>query len=203
MAPFRLIFVAFFVTLAGLAATACLPVTSKAPVGTTVGLGPDPALAGAWKAAPTADDKGPTYLHFLAGADGGMTVLIVSHAHDKGGSGWSEYRVTAATLNGHHYLNALAVRENGQSPSEAEATRNTPLLYTLSADGKTLSLYLIDEDAAKAAIKAGDLQGTVEPGNFGDVVLTAAPDKLDAFFARDEALRLFGNKPLVVLERLD
>jgi len=131
-----------------------------------------------------------------------MTVLIVSHARAKGDGGWSEYRVTAATLNGHHYLNALAVREDGKPASAAEASRNTPLLYTLSADGKTLSLYLIDEGLAKSAIKADRLQGTVEPGNLGDVVLTAAPDKLDAFFARDEALALFGNKPLVVLERL-
>ena len=137
MAPFRLMFVALFVTLAGLLAAACLPVTSTAPIGTTAGLGPDPALAGAWKAAPQADDKGPTYLHFLAGADGGMTVLIVSHAHDKGGSGWSEYRVTAATLNGHHYLNARALRPDGKPVSDATATRNTPLLYTLSAAGRT------------------------------------------------------------------
>ena len=203
MAPFRLIFAAFFVTLAGLLATACLPVTSKAPIGTTVGLGPDPALAGAWKAAPTADNKGPTYLHFLANAEGGMSVLIVSHAQGKGDAGWNEYRVTAATLNGHHYLNALAVQEDGKPISDASATRNTPLLYTLSAGGRTLSLYLVDEAAAEAAIKAGRIKGSVEPGDFGDVVLTAAPDVLDAFFARDDAPALFDKKPLLVLQRLD
>ena len=203
MTPLRLIFVAVFVTLAGLLATACLPVTSTSPIGSSAGLGPDPALAGAWKTAPQADETGPTYLHFLADAKDGMTVLIVSHARGKGDSGWSEYRVTAATLNGHHYLNALAVQDDGKPVSDASATRNMPLLYTLSADGKTLSLYLIDEAAAKAAIKAGKLDGTIEPGDFGDVVLTAAPDKLDVFFARDDAAALFDKKPLVVLERLD
>ena len=203
MTPLRLIFAAVFVTLAGLLATACLPVTSTSPIGSSAGLGPDPALAGAWKAAPQADETGPTYLHFLADAKDGMTVLIVSHARGKGDSGWSEYRVTAATLNGHHYLNALAVQEDGKPVSDASATRNMPLLYTLSADGKTLSLYLIDEAAAKAAIKAGKLDGTIEPGDFGDVVLTAAPDKLDAVFARDDAPKLFEQKPVVVLERLD
>lgn len=203
MTPFRLPFVALFVTLAGILAAACLPVTSTSPIGTTVGLGADPVLDGAWKAAPQADDKGPNYMHFLVDAQGGMTVLLVSHAHGKGASDWSEYRVTAATLNGHHYLNALTLRENGKASSDVTATHNTPLLYTLSADGRTLSLYLIDDDAAKAAIKAGKLQGTIEPGDYGDVVLTAAPDKLDAFFARDEAVALFGKKPLVVLERLD
>ena len=65
----------------------------------------------------------------------------------------------------------------------------------------TLKLYLVDEDAAKAAVTAGKIAGKIEGGNFGDVMLTASPAALDAFFSSDAGRALF-TKPLVVLHRV-
>ena len=64
-----------------------------------------------------------------------------------------------------------------------------------------LTLYLLDEDKVKEAIKAGKIAGTVEPGDSGDVQITADAAALDAFFATPEAAKLF--KIFVVLKRAE
>jgi hypothetical protein len=54
-------------------------------------------------------------------------------------------------------------------------------------------LYLMDEDATKAAIQSHAISGTVESGQFGDATITAAPKDLDAFMASKKGLSLFGE----------
>lgn len=183
---------------AALLAAACLPVTTKAPVGTTAGLAADPALMGTWKGT-VADAEGPSYFHFFPRRDGTTTVLLVTPPHGKDDGGWSEFAATTATLGAHHYLNTRSISDNGKAVAGAEAERNIPLSYTI-ADSKTLTLYLIDEDAAKQAIKAGKIEGEIGKGEYGDVIITAAPDKLDTFFASEDAAKLF-TKPLIVLTK--
>ena len=180
--------------LAALLAASCLPVTSKSPVGTTVGLGADPLLLGTWKS--TGKDA-PGYFHFLRAENGTLTVLTVMPASPKGDSEWSRYTATTATLGARHFLNAREVSNNGKA-ADAGAP-NIPLLYTVDAAG-AVALYLIDEAAAKDAIAAGRIEGTIEDGDYGNAVLTAAPGKLDAFFARADGAALFKEK-LVVLTK--
>jgi len=72
-------------------------------------------------------------------------------------------------------------------------------------------LYLPDEDKFKAAIVAGKIAGTIKKNKFTmdgkeydsgeDVVITAEPKDLDAFFAKPENLALFEKKGL--LKRAD
>jgi hypothetical protein len=76
-----------------------------------------------------------------------------------------------------------------------------PVLYRISADG-SLALYLIDEKAARAAIEKGALAGTVEPGEYGDVTITAGPAALDTFFASAAGRALF-MKPIGILQRVN
>ena len=86
------------------------------------------------------------------------------------------------------------------APAEGDfKNANIPLLYVVK--GRTLTLYLLDEDKTKEAVKAGKLAGTVEPGESGDVQITAEPEALDAFMAKPEAAELF--KVLMVLKKVE
>ena len=180
----------------------CLPVTSKAPVGTTVRQSADPALIGTWRPVAektkTKDNGPPGYFHLIAAKDGTITALLVSTgAAAKKNGEWSLYRAAGATLGGHHYLNVQIVSDDGTPAKDANA--NIPVLYRFGKDGK-LTLYLLGEEATKAAIASGAIAGTVADGKLGDVELTATPQKLDAFLASEKGAALFTEK-LVTLKR--
>ena len=184
---------------AALFVAACLPVTTKNPVGTTAGFKQDPALVGLWKAEPDKDNDKPGYLAFLnAEEDGAMTALMIAPGKDAGD--WSTYKLELAKLGANHLMNAWGVLNNGRPTGEDEAKADIPLLYRLGRDDK-LTLYLLDEDATRAAIKAGKIKGEIEPGDTGDAHITAEPKELDAFFATQEGAALF-VKPLIVLDRV-
>lgn len=209
MKPFKLA----FALGAALLAAACLPVTSKTPVGTTVGLGADPALIGTWKVIPdkrpdkrkdnAQDGNEPGFIHFILAKDGTITALTVSSgtAGDaaKSHGEWSVFAATTAQLGQNHILNVHETSENGEASKEEDAN-NIPILYRFGRGGK-LTLYLIDEKQAKAAIAAGKIEGTVEAGDYGDVTLTAPADKLDAFFASEDGAALF-KEELIALKRV-
>lgn len=185
--------------LAAFVLCGCLPVISENPVGTTTGLGPDKALYGTWKGRHP-DDKNAKdgYVHFMAAKDGSMTVAMVL-AEGSSDDGWTIFRLSAVTLNQNHYLNAVLTFDKDQAAEGKLKGARIPVLYTLK-DG-VLTLYLLDEDKAKTAIKTGKLKGTIEPGDNGDAIITAEPAQLDAFFAKSEAAALF--KPLLVLKRVE
>jgi len=179
----------------------CLPVTTKTPVGTTAGLGADPALFGTWvghSEDASAKNPPPIYFHFMLGKDGTMTAayLIATGTND---DEWLAFALHTATLGGNRYIDALNTLDNGKPVEGDLKTLNIPLLYTLK--GKTLTLYLLDEDKARAAVKSGAIAGTVGAGDSGDVVITADAKALDAFMAKPETAKLF--KVLIVLKRID
>jgi hypothetical protein len=170
---------------------ACYPVTTATPVGTSVGFSADPALAGLWRAQMAHSKDDIVYFHFLPMGDGSFKVVIVSGGEKLDGE-WSVARVTAAKLGAFHFLNAEMVFNNGKRESDT-SHGTVPLLYRVEANGK-VSLLLISEDKAKDAIQKGEIAGTIEPGNLGDVTLTAEPDDLDSFFAGDDGAALFTEK---------
>jgi len=186
---------------AALIVAACLPVTTKSPVGTTAGFKQDPALLGLWKAEPDKDspeDK-PGYIAFLnAEEENTMTGIIIDPGKESGD--WSTYRLRLAALGTNHLINAWGVLNNGKPTDEDEAKADVLLLYRFGKDGK-LTLALLDEDATRVAIKSGKIKGEIEPGDMGDAHITAEPKELDAFFATKEAAALF-VKPLIVLDRV-
>ena len=188
---------------AALAATlllaGCLPVTSKTPIGTTAGLSADTALYGSWKGhSPDASDKNDGFFHFMQAKDGSFTVAVILAA---GGSddGWTIFNARSTTLGKNHFLNAVETFDKDAPADGDMKNANIPLLYVLK--GRTLTLYLLDEDKTKQAVKAGKIKGTIEPGEAGDVQITAEAAELDAFMAKPEAAELF--KVLMVLKRVD
>lgn len=179
--------------------SACLPVTSKVPAGSTVAFKPDPVLLGTWLARGTdKDSKEPAFLHFLTNEDGSMTALLVSPPEKK--SEWGEYRILAATLGGNHVLNASEVSTNGKPSDSSLSKAYMLMLYRVDGQHRVL-LYLMDEQAAAAAIKAGQIAGQVDPGQDGDVHITADAVSLDKFMASPQAAALF-KKPFLTLTKL-
>jgi hypothetical protein len=180
-----------------LTAVACLPVTSSVPVGSTVGFAADPALAGIWKGhGEKLSDI--LYLSFFTTDDG--TITAVMQKPDGKDGGWAVYSLQTAALGANHFMNAREVSSDGKPADDAEAQKTFPLLYRVNGDG-ALVIYLLDEKRAAAAIYAGKIAGTIEPGNFGDIAITAPAADLDAFMATPDGRALF-VKPLAILKRL-
>jgi hypothetical protein len=193
-----------FALAVSLLVTACLPVTSSSPVGTTVGFAADPALSGLWRGQ-VHQPEGWVYMTFFPQSDGTTTVVLISapDASRKDGSApgdWSVYSLQTATLGQYRYMNAKEVSNNGKDPDQAQAGKTFPLLYRVNSDG-ALVIYLLDEKAAAAAIKSGAIAGTIGQGQFGDITLTADPATLDAFMTTPAGRALF-VKPLILLKKV-
>ncbi len=177
----------------------CLPVTSKTPVGSTVSLGADQALYGTWKGhSPDSEQKQDAFVHFMQAKDGSMTVAVV-FARGTNDDGWTIFNAKSATLGKNRYLNVVETFDKDEPTSDRLQNANIPLLYAMK--GRTLTVYLLDEDKTKAAIKAGKLKGTIENGDMGDVTITSEAADLDVFMATPEAAGLF--KVLLVLKKVD
>jgi hypothetical protein len=188
------------VTLVAIGLCACPPVTTKTPLGTTVASTTDPALAGMWKGQIGTDPV--NIFTFLPEENGLYLVMVVTPPADKKNDGWSwgQFVAQPVTLGPNHFLNVHETVSNGTPSEGAMADSTFPLLYRINRDG-TLTLYMIDEDAAKKLIQSGKLEGTIEQGQYGDVVLTAPPRALDAFMATQAGRALF-VAPLTVLHRV-
>ncbi|HUJ48072.1 MAG TPA: hypothetical protein VLV55_13140 [Rhizomicrobium sp.] len=184
------------------ALSACLPVTSKVPAGSTVGFRPDPTLQGSWIGRGVDDkDNNPAYMHFLANEDGTMTAILVSDSMKDHSGEWSQYTLRAALLGATHVLSVQEVSNNG-TPSTDSMAQQFILMSYREGRGGTVTLMLMDDKAAAAAVKAGEIAGTVDPGEDGDVHITADAKALDKFLASSRGAALF-SKPLVTMKRLE
>lgn len=176
----------------------CLPVTTQTPVGTTTGLGTDQALYGTWRGHNEKDKNGrDSFFHILKATDGTLSIVAVQ-ANGDTDDGWTIYAGRTATLGRNHYLNATIANDNGTPVDGTLKTSNFPVLYVVTA--QTLTLYLLDEDKVRAAIKDGKISGTTGRSDSDDVVITAGAAELDAFMATPEARSLF--RTLIVLRKV-
>jgi hypothetical protein len=190
--------------IAALTLAACLPVTSKTPIGTTAGVKPDPSLFGIWKGRDKDGDT-PGYMSFLKNDDGTMTAILVTPPAGTDGGEWEVVSLSATTLGGHHFLHARELEVNGKTDQSPLATDGFPMLYKISGD--RLTLFLLDETSVAGAIRAGKLKGTIDPGprpgQDGDVHITADAASLDALFQTAEGIALFGKTALITLKKID
>jgi len=179
---------------------ACFPPVTKTPIGGSAA-NPDPALLGLWKGnMANSDSREPVYFHFIRKKDGGMTVLMVS-ADKKNEDGALAAVANATKVGGNRFLNArLIPLDNAESADDDGPDGTIPVLYRF--EGRRLTLYLMNEDATKDAIKAKKITGTVEPGQFGDATITADQQELDRFVTSGEGQKLFSDK-FAVLTRMD
>jgi len=183
----------FAVLSAAISLSACFPPQTTHPVGTTVGLANDPALVGLWRGkSDSSDDDRDIYFHFLPTLSGTITVVMVQ-AGPQPDADWSVAMVTTTTLGGNHIMNATMQFADGKADTEDNPHGSIPLLYRFDGPNRIV-LYLMDEDETKAAIQAHKIAGTVEPGQFGDAVITASPKDLDAFMATKKGAALFGER---------
>jgi hypothetical protein len=187
------------VALIGIGLCACPPVTTKTPVGTTVKAVSDPAFTGVWQGR-VGDNKAPGYFTFFPQDDGTVNVLVVSPPSKDDKGGYGVFAVQTVMLGKYHFVNARETVDDGKPATGSMADRTFPILYRWDDDG-ALTLYLIDETAARNAVKAGKIAGTIENGEYGDVMLTAPPGTLDAFMASPAGRALF-TKPLVTLRKM-
>lgn len=185
------------VVCAALIATACLPVTTTAPIGSATSLTPDPALTSMWKGHPQ-NETGAIYFTFLPQSDGSITALDVMP--DGKDAGWGVFSLKTAALGEYRYMNVHELSTNGKTDDNDTPQKNIPALYRVNGDG-ALVIYLMDEGRVEAAIKANKLAGTIGTGQYGDVAITASASDLDAFMATADGRALF-NKPLIILKRV-
>ena len=176
----------------------CLPVTTRIPAGTTAGFKTDPTLLGSWRAI-ASDQDAPAYIHILGNDDGTMTAIVVTPAYKENRGDWSVYMLRAVTLRENHILNARERITNGRPSDGALAQEDVLLAYRAEGPGK-ISLYRMDDPATAAAIRAGEIAGEIEPGENGDVRITASGPALDRFMGTPRAAHLF-TKLLVTLVR--
>jgi hypothetical protein len=179
---------------------ACLPVTSKTPIGTTAGIKPDPGLYGVWKGRDKDGDT-PGYMSFLKNDDGSMTAILVTPPAGTDGGEWEVFSLSTATLGGHHFMHVRELQVNGKTDESPLGTDGFPILYKVS--GEKLLLFLLDEKSVADAIKAGRLKGTIEPGEAGDVHLSSDAASLDSLFQTAEGIALFNKNPLITLRKID
>ncbi|HUB85323.1 MAG TPA: hypothetical protein VL971_06485 [Rhizomicrobium sp.] len=181
---------------------ACLPPATTNPVGTTAGLHNDPALTGLWRgrlADRSNGDERDVYFHFLPKLGDTVTVVMVQ-AGDKPDGDWMVVSATTAAIRGNHFLNATLTHT--EDKPDGDITPNSfPMLYRFAGPHR-LTLYFMDEDAVKDAIKSGAVRGTVSPGTMGDATITADPKSLDAFMASKRGLALF-SKPYATLTKME
>ncbi len=182
-----------------LALAACYPPTTTHPVGTTAGFKLDPVLSGTWKADPPEPSERGAFYHFLPKLDGTLTVLIVQSGDEPDGD-WNLVELTTGKAGANRFMNARLLSSNGK-PEEGSPGGTIPVLYRIDAKGR-ITLYLTDETATKAAIKAGKIKGTIGKGDSGDAVITADPAALDKYMASSAAAALF-TKPFSTLHKID
>jgi hypothetical protein len=178
---------------------ACYPPSTSHPVGSTTGLKPDPVLVGLWKGATADPSERGAYYHFLPKLDGTITVVIVQTGNEPDGD-WNLITMTTGKAGANRYMNAQLLASNGK-PEEGSPGGTIPVLYRIDAKGR-LTLYLMNEDGTKAAIKAGKLKGTIGKGDYGDAMITADPAALDKFMASPAAAALF-TKPFFTLHKME
>jgi hypothetical protein len=176
---------------------ACLPVSTKAPVGSTVGFANDPALSGTWLGR-SKDDPTISYFHFLPKADKTITLVGVTPLQKDQNASWATYTLQTATLGKNHYMNAHEWLDDGKLIDAAERSVNIAVYYTI--EGDTLKAYIFDEDKVKTMIAAHKIKGSVDSGKDGDVHITEDPAELDKMLAGPDAPKMF--KLLTTMRRV-
>lgn len=180
-----------------LIATACLPVTTTAPVGSTTAMTPDPALTGVWRGRPP-KEKDEGFFTFLPQSDGTITAIF-AEPNGKDAS-WGIYSLKTSTLGTYHYMNLHEVSSDGKATDDSEAQKNILALYRVNGDG-ALVIYLADEKRVAAAIKANKIAGTVDATKYGDTTITASAFDLDTFMGSADGRALF-NAPVFMLHKV-
>ena len=174
-------------------------VTSKNPVGETVGFKPDPALTGVWTGRQESKKDAPVFtVYLLPKKDGGMTALGIALPGKKDEGGWDVIDIKVAMLGSNHFMSAREMMDDGVA--KKDLSDYTLLLYRLRGD--TLTICQLDTQKIGDVVASGKLAGKADKGDhknkWNEVLITADPSSLDAFMKTPQATALFSEKFLVL-----
>ena len=171
---------------------ACFPPMTAHPVGGANAL-PDPSYVGTWNAKMAQADPGKQDAVFVFRMKGGKLTVLITDPKEKHHDDDIGAELTGAMVGGNRFLNARLVATNNHQDDSGQPPGTFPVLCKFT-DARHASLYLMNDDATKAAIKAGKIKGHVEPGQFGDATITADVGALNAFMSSPAGLALFTEK---------
>ena len=187
----------FFPLLLLLASLAGCKVDSVNPISSLDNAQQDAALYGVWR---YRDQDELTYVHIGpdysldsgTGAAENKRIKIILIDHSPNGMTEEDHVAHGSRVGKRRYLNVVQVEED----------RPVGFVFVQYAllDKNTLRFSLMDDEALKTAIRAGQIKGTIHgEGLASETAITAESDEIENFLKKDGA-RLFG-KP-VVLKRV-
>lgn len=190
--------------LCGFLLSGCLP-ESKNPLSLPSASRIDTRLEGvfAQRSSDSKEDAGYWHFHFRgmrpSSSDLPQTTTrleVMSVEAQKGGGLKTErYEALATSLGGHDYLSFIEIPANR---AKGKALPYSFARYEVNWLGD-LRVWIAQEDAFAAAIKAGKIRGKVTHGKWGDSVeITDTTEHLAAFVAASDPKVLFGGKPMVM-----
>jgi len=183
-----------------LVAGACYPMTGQ-PVGSTGAMTPDTRLIGTWKGRVGNDeDDGQVYVHFLARDEATIEAMMVRPTQGDENGGWSNFAITTGKVGSRTYLNGAWLLDDGK-PLDDAPPGTTPLYYRFEPGGR-LRMFALDSDMVAAAVKSGEIAGTVKEGWIPEIHVTADSAALDAFIAAHDPQALF-SVDFATLEKID
>jgi hypothetical protein len=177
--------------------SACVPISENPIV--VAGQNPaDSRLIGAWFGSLDEDDD-PMFLHFYAtdkGADtphpGGLGIIMIDHGEPYNDGSWSIMYGLTAEIKGEHYLSVEFKME-----SEGETTEGTPeyYLFHYKVTEDRFEIRGIDEDLLEEHVEAGDLEGSIEGGQYTtDIRLTSSSAEWVKFLKSHKPDDLFSDE---------
>lgn len=157
----------------------CL-VESGVPLSPPVPLAADDPLIGTW--VHTKKEGETTYLH-IGNKGEAANIIMIAFSRDALEENQT-FAASTTTLEGNHYLSLLF-------PEEASSDKKPPhyliLKYRISADGKTLSLWMANLQFFADAVKNGEIAGAMESKSFASSVFLSADDRsLQRFIAKHD-----------------
>jgi hypothetical protein len=188
----------------GLLLAGCLP-ESKNPLSLPSASLIDTRLEGVYAQRGKDGKESPGYWHFhyrgtraptepLIRQTRWLEILSVESAKD-GDLKTHRYEALATPLGGHDYLSFIDPPEPG---AKKKTLPYSFARYDVNWRGD-LRVWITNNKAFAAAIKAGQLRGKVIPGKFGDSVeLTDTTARLAAFVSASDPKTLFDGEPLVL-----
>ena len=108
----------------GVAATACLPVTTSSSIGPAVSK-PDPVLTGMWKGR-VGETRAMSYFTFFPQSDATLKVVMLMPPAANEDGGWMIFQARSVTLGSNHYLDARQIDDGGKPPDARLAHYKCP-----------------------------------------------------------------------------
>lgn len=137
----------------------------------------DEALLGAWE---NSDVDGDHVELDVTRSGEHLVLIALTTVKPDGGRNIAQYKAQTTVAGERRYLSVMDMR-----PGRREIGF---MIVKYEAAPGALAIALIDEDAVKRAIRAGEIEGMVDAGSeFADATIEAPPGKLLAFLAGGDA----------------